>query len=201
METKGFNEIVGARIAGVVLKDNPESPRQQVFLCFTSGIYLEIYGGECEPIKGAAGTEYGSIDRLRSLGQDGAEVRVIQDTETQGTRDESEQARTESPAYPPFRHPEVLALVLKRVGRAPDLSPVLQAFCVYCLTFIVPWFGLLIANAAFPRDVRIDEGTVYALAGLGLISAGIAYFWNQRRNAKWIEEYVRAESELGITDG
>lgn len=81
MKTKGFEEILGARISGVVLKDNPGPPHQQVFLAFSDGTYFEIYGGEGEPLKGAKGRDEGSLNRIQSVGQKGASVAVLEDTQ------------------------------------------------------------------------------------------------------------------------
>lgn len=40
----GLEYIVGRRIAGVVVANSPNFPRQQLFLAFDDGTYFEIWG-------------------------------------------------------------------------------------------------------------------------------------------------------------
>ena len=54
----GLAEIVGRRVAGVVVAQSPRGPRQQVFLVFDDGTRFELYGESftcCAGVDKAAG--------------------------------------------------------------------------------------------------------------------------------------------------
>lgn len=40
----GVGDIIGKTISGVVVAENKRNPRQQVFLVFSDGTYLEFWG-------------------------------------------------------------------------------------------------------------------------------------------------------------
>lgn len=42
----GLSKILGKTISGVVVAENHRNPKQQVFIVFSNGTYLEIYGDE-----------------------------------------------------------------------------------------------------------------------------------------------------------
>ncbi|MDX1610591.1 MAG: hypothetical protein R3225_10760 [Halofilum sp. (in: g-proteobacteria)] len=70
-----FEKIVGRTIETVIYKQNPQHPRQQVFLLFTDGTYFEIFGGEEGPIRGADRVERGDAELVEYLGQKGQKIR------------------------------------------------------------------------------------------------------------------------------
>ncbi len=72
----GLKDIVGKRIAGVVVAENDaESPRHQVFLVFPDGTYFELYGDE---FSCCAGIDRGGMgDVRRYVGNCGATVRAV----------------------------------------------------------------------------------------------------------------------------
>lgn len=43
---KALENVVGKRIHGIVVSENPESPQNQVFLVFHDQTYLELYGNQ-----------------------------------------------------------------------------------------------------------------------------------------------------------
>ena len=57
-----IRNIVGKRVAGVVVKEASRPPRTQVFLVFSDGTFYELYGD----IAGAGGVDRGGIDAVRS---------------------------------------------------------------------------------------------------------------------------------------
>ena len=55
---EGLKQVVGKRIAAVVVAESGREPRQQVFLVFPDGTSLELYGSDftcCRGLDSAAG--------------------------------------------------------------------------------------------------------------------------------------------------
>ncbi len=59
----GFKQIIGKKIAKVLVAVNPRDPRNQMFLVFTDGTSFEIYGNE---FNCAGGLDSGGEDAVRN---------------------------------------------------------------------------------------------------------------------------------------
>jgi hypothetical protein len=53
----GIQDTVGKRISGIVVAENTQAPRRQVFLIFDDNTYFEFYGNE---FSGASGIDPGN---------------------------------------------------------------------------------------------------------------------------------------------
>ena len=115
----GVQEIVGRRIAGVIVKEAIERPQSQVFLLFDDGTYYEFYG--YEPILGTGGVDRGGCaEVLASVGPPRHDVirAALADSTAQKTADR-ELALSGIRAQ--LRRPEVhLGLLQSSLRRAED---------------------------------------------------------------------------------
>ncbi len=57
-----FEDLLGRRIKGVVVKESQRHPENQVFLLFSDGTYFEFYGAS---MRGANGICWGDLESVR----------------------------------------------------------------------------------------------------------------------------------------
>lgn len=57
-----FQTVIGKRIKGLVVAQNPESPQCQVFLIFDDGTHYELFGSD---LRGCKGVDRGGFDEVR----------------------------------------------------------------------------------------------------------------------------------------
>ena len=73
-----WESILGRTIKAVVTADNPREPQSQVFIVFTDGSSLEIFGRE---LRAASGLDSGGVDAaVKYAEQFGGTVQVIADS-------------------------------------------------------------------------------------------------------------------------
>jgi hypothetical protein len=59
---EAFQSVIGKRIYGLVVAQNPESPKCQTFLIFDDGTHYELYGSD---FQGCKGIDRGGFDEVR----------------------------------------------------------------------------------------------------------------------------------------